>query len=114
MTYYNTIYWYCTIMCNRRTPKKRCLVGGEQPAEASFVQPLIAILPGELEDVHDQCRQLYGEKSFMCVRMLSVAYYWRETRYPRVPVLATTCTEHVCMLLEHYLHDISEAMLLYY
>ncbi|KAK3590667.1 hypothetical protein CHS0354_026195 [Potamilus streckersoni] len=31
-----------------------------------FIKPLLATMPGEVTDVHAQCRELYGEKSFMC------------------------------------------------
>lgn len=27
------------------------------------------VLPGESDDVHEQCRQLYGNGSFMCVSL---------------------------------------------
>lgn len=47
--------------------KGNCLADDAGPSYATMiVKPYLSIPPGQLEDVHTQCRQLYGNESFMC------------------------------------------------
>ncbi|XP_056011219.1 A disintegrin and metalloproteinase with thrombospondin motifs adt-2-like isoform X4 [Ostrea edulis] len=47
--------------------KGNCLADDAGPSYATMVvKPYLSIPPGQLEDVHTQCRQLYGNASFMC------------------------------------------------
>lgn len=47
--------------------KGNCLADDAGPSYATMVvKPYLTIPPGQLEDVHTQCRQLYGNESFMC------------------------------------------------
>ncbi|XP_061184234.1 A disintegrin and metalloproteinase with thrombospondin motifs adt-2-like isoform X2 [Saccostrea echinata] len=47
--------------------KGNCLADDSGPSYATMVvKPYLSIPPGQLEDVHTQCRQLYGNESFMC------------------------------------------------
>ncbi|KAK3083558.1 hypothetical protein FSP39_025486, partial [Pinctada imbricata] len=46
---------------------RNCLEEDTGPSFATIVvQPYLSIPPGQIEDVHSQCRQLYGNDSFMC------------------------------------------------
>ncbi|KAJ8321009.1 hypothetical protein KUTeg_002596 [Tegillarca granosa] len=57
-----------------RKSRKNCLAEDPGPSFATLiVKPYLAIPPGQMEDVHMQCKQIYGDRSFMCVSKLPPA-----------------------------------------
>lgn len=67
------------LICRARIFRRKgnCLADDAGPSYATMVvKPYLTIPPGQLEDVHTQCRQLYGNESFMCVsNSLSLTFY---------------------------------------
>ncbi|KAL3854033.1 hypothetical protein ACJMK2_013315, partial [Sinanodonta woodiana] len=65
-----------------------------------FIKPLLATMPGEVTDVHAQCRELYGEKSFMCWCYLGKCVYDEKAPsgiddcpYPDLPPPGANCND---------------------
>ncbi|KAL5006193.1 hypothetical protein ScPMuIL_017351 [Solemya velum] len=46
--------------------KTNCLEKQKGSLPAAGIEPYLSIKPGQIDNVHEQCRQIYGNTSFMC------------------------------------------------